>query len=836
MIFCETWLNVSHDDSHLIVPGYSRPIRCDRILKRGGGVCLYHKDSVFCKVVASGSPAPPWIESLCIYFPLFKLVLLVLYVPPSLSAHQLNAVITYIINSADEVLNQIGNSNLAILGDLNNLSTVDLEQSLGVTQVVNFPTRGTAILDKILIDQELCENFLSPVKCPNFGKADHFAIHLKPILRKFDSPKVVKVYDYRQSNINNFLKSLSFQRWQDLYFEGTSIDEKCDVFYSMVNDALEKIPYTYVEMSPYEKPWMTPKLKLLINSRYEAYRSKKFDIFRHLKTKVNEEIRMAKGAWLCRLKRTPQSIWKAVRGSPKSSQAINTFFNDNSPTINVADRINEAFAEAFSEPSLGNFKGTSSQQVSGDWNPVCNQNIITRLVTKLKLGKAAGNDGLTPRLLKAACDILVPPLTHIFCLSLSCCEVPVRWKKANVVPIPKRNCSSASDFRPISLLPLASKILEKIVLASVKDSLINLYGRNQFGFRPGSSTLLAHITMHEFITRQLDLTTVHGVILITFDMKKAFDSLSHECLLNTLSDGGLPRNFILWTKSFLQSRKQKVILNGVLSSNTVSVTSGVPQGSVLAPYLFACHMGSLKPKLPDTCMIKYADDVTLLCSFSSKDPVQTMIKTELQNMMTWCDSHGLCLNNDKTKVLVFKKPRIDSSYLDSIIPSPCSHLKILGVVFNDKLNWDSHVDAITKSASRRIHVLRQMKKIPSVTKKDLLLVYESYILSIIEYNAPLFTSLSTENNKRLERIRKRCHHIICGLHCNCDDFPTLITRRLTQTMKTFSLMQNPHHIIHSLLPHILPRSKHYFLEPIRTERRRLSFIPYCCIQRNNTLL
>ena len=70
-------------------------------------------------------------------------------------------------------------------------------------------------------------------------------------------------------------------------------------------------------------------------------------------------------------------------------------------------------------------------------------------------------------------------------------------------------------------------------------------------------------------------------------------------------------------------------------------------------------------------------------------------EAELQNMTTWCDSHGLCLNNDKTKVLVFKKPRIDFSSLASITPSPCSYLKILGVVFNDKLNWDSHVDAVS---------------------------------------------------------------------------------------------------------------------------------------------
>ena len=201
-------------------------------------------------------------------------------------------------------------------------------------------------------------------------------------------------------------------------------------------------------------------------------------------------------------------------------------------------------------------------------------------------------------------------------------------------------------------------------------------------------------------------------------------------------------------------------------------------------------------------------------------------------MKTWCESHGLSLNDEKTKVLIFKKPRSDFSSLVSITPNPCSHLKILGVIFSEELNWDSHVDSIAKSASRRVHVLRQLKKLPSITKKDLLLVYESYILSTIEYNAPLFTGMSRKNNERLERIRKRCNNIICGFHCDCDDFPTLSARRLTQAMKVFSHMQNPQYLIHSLIPHVMSFSKHFYLEPMRTERRLLSFIPFCCIQSN----
>ena len=193
---------------------------------------------------------------------------------------------------------------------------------------------------------------------------------------------------------------------------------------------------------------------------------------------------------------------------------------------------------------------------------------------------------------------------------------------------------------------------------------------------------------------------------------------------------------------------------------------------------------------------------------------------------------GLYFGKYKTKILVFKKPRVDSFTNVSVTSTLCSNLKILGVTFNDTLNWNAHVDSITKTASRRVHILRLLKNIPSVTKKDLMLVYEGYILSVIEYNAPLFTHLSKKNSERLERIRKRCHHIICGFHCDCDDFPPLSSRRVAQAMKLFSLMQNPKHFIHNLIPHLLPRSNHFFLDHMRTERRRLSFVPFCCMQWN----
>ncbi len=751
--------------------------------------------------------------------------------PPNLSASQLSLVIDYIVASFDEVSKGLQNCNLVILGDLNNLPTSQLEHALGLLQVVCEPTRGSAILDKVLIESALDDYYSIPIVGPNFGKSDHLSVFLKPQSERIYSPNIVKVYDYRQSHMNDFLYRLKYQRWQEIYSCSASVDAKCSMFYSRVNDALQAIPFTYVEMSSNEKPWMTPKLKYMINSRFEAFRCKQFDKYNHLKLKVKAEIKKAKSSWIQKIKQSPSGIWRATRNCSNKIQDCSNLLNVSSATI--PDAISSAFSSAFSPSSASSF----ALPMDCDFMPfnvkLSVQDTETRL-KKLKNGKSPGHDHLTPLILKAASEILAPPLTHIFAQSISECVFPHCWKLAKVVPIPKKKSPTVSDFRPISLLPLPSKVLESIILSSIKTLLIDGYGSNQYGFRPGSSTLMAHISIHDFVTRQLDLPLVHGVALVAFDLQKAFDSLSHLCLLNTLSQQSLPSGFIRWTQSYLQDRTQRVVFNGSESSQVIHASSGVPQGSILAPYLFALHMGSLSASSSSTKMIKYADDVTVLIPFQRDDSVAELVDSETRHIKAWCMENGLALNERKTKVLLFSKQRLDEE-LQSSIPTSVTSANILGVTFSSRLSWNDHITAITKSASRRIYVLKQLKRIDSVTKKDLIQVYQLFILSVLEYNSALFTGLTADNKNMLEKIGKRCHRIICGPNCVCPDFPKLNDRRSEKVLKVFNQMQHPHHILHHLLPHRLPRSQHFFIEYMRSELRAKSFIPFCCTWSNSLL-
>ena len=828
MIFCETWLNETMDNKLIHIPGYSEPARHDRPSRRGGGVCIYVREEVTCRQITEVSAPPDVIECVWIAFPACKLVVLAMYVPPNLQAGQQTNVIDYVISQADSALNLIEDSRLVIVGDLNQLPTSTLESTLSLSQRVNVPTRGSSILDKVLIDESLCDDFREPVVGPNFGNADHLSVFLKPHAEQTNSRRIIKVFDYRESNVAAFVETLKSQPWHHLYHSEDSVDVKCDIFYNFISRAQSRIPYSYVIMSSKDKPWITPTLKLLINRRYEAYRQGHFDKYKHYKDKIKNEILKAKAAWLQKLKNAPHGIWKAIPTADSTKRGNHQhLLSRYASASDLASSLNCVFSSVFSESSCIDPEEVVSSS-DENWNIEISTKIVSDLLKNLKSHKSAGNDSLSPRLLKAGHDVLAGPLAHLFASSVLTCQGPKRWKEAIVTPIPKVKNPSLDDFRPISLLNIPSKILEMLVLKSVKSRLIASYGDDQYGFRPGSSTLNAHIAIHDYVTRQLDHLSTKGVLMIAMDLSKAFDRLSHQSLLQSLIRAGFPRHFILWTLDFLSNRTQRVTFQGAMSKNKIAVTSGVPQGSILAPYFFAFHLGNLRPASNEAVFIKYADDITILVPFNDFTNLSVKVRKEIHNVENWCDKNGLVVNQEKTKTIVFTKSRSRELPLRDI-PNVKTHLAILGVIFEESLRWDLHVDTVTKKASRRVHVLKMLKKIPSATKEDLLQVYHNYIQSVMEYNSPLLVGINSKNNAKLERINKRCHRIVCGTDCKCNAFTPMSERRIKRAIKFFVKIMRPESISNHLVPHNLPRTHHLNIAYMRTNRRAKSFIPFCSL-------
>ena len=235
---------------------------------------------------------------------------------------------------------------------------------------------------------------------------------------------------------------------------------------------------------------------------------------------------------------------------------------------------------------------------------------VRRMITAYPSKKASGADKVTTHLYKLIADIIADPLCYLFNLSLSNCTFPNCWKSAKVVAVPKCKNPSLQDLRPISLLPFCSKIFEKLFYEKTKKIFANHFGPYQYGFRPHSSTCHALIAIHNYITLQCDDVSTLGVELIAFDFSKAFDSLKYDVIVNRLVACNFPMNIVKWLLSYLSGRTQFVSY-GNTTSDITSVSSGVPQGSVIGPALFALIMGDLSPIHATTGLFVYADDVTV---------------------------------------------------------------------------------------------------------------------------------------------------------------------------------------------------------------------------------
>ena len=459
-----------------------------------------------------------------------------------------------------------------------------------------------------------------------------------------------------------------------------------------------------------------------------------------------------------------------------------------------------------------------------------------KALDQLNTSKSTGSDGLPAVLLKAASKYLAGPLTHLFCLSISERVVPDYWKFADIIPIPKKPSCTLNDLRPISLTPIVAKVLERLILNQTIDLFINNYDSHQFAYRPLSSTTAAVIRLHNDITATLDNPHISAARVIAFDMSKAFDRVDHLTLLKKCNGYNFPIPLIEWIADFLKNRKQCVRLFGTKSS-VVNVTSSVPQGCVLAPYLFSIYMSSLDVIYPDTFLYKYADDVSIMCGFLKDNVDQSLIKMQIEvdNIKSWCTTNNLCLNVNKTVSLTinstkcFIPPFKDSS--GASLESPT--LRFLGIHFDTKLSWSVHVDYIIKKCSQRLHVIRLLRRY--LNQEELLSVYYASIRSIIEYACPGFVGLNNTLSASLEKLQKRCLRIILNdFNLPANFVVPLSKRRTLLALKLFSIIRdNKNHILHDLFPANLPHSGNLQLEHYRSDRRLNSFFPFMSILSNS---
>ena len=279
------------------------------------------------------------------------------------------------------------------------------------------------------------------------------------------------------------------------------------------------------------------------------------------------------------------------------------------------------------------------------------EKFVLQQLLSLKTNKAIGLDKISSQLLKNSAHTIAPSVTKLLNLSIRTGEFPRPWKCSRITALFKSgNRTSASNYRPISILPTLSKILEKAVYSQLYHYLTtnDLLTKKQFGFRKGFSTESALTTFADEVLLNKEQGKLCGAVFL--DLIKAFDTVDHGILLSKLFSIGLSGNYLQWFRSYVTERKERTSCENEFSSELL-VTHGVPQGSIIGPLLFAIYINE------SCCASLYADNTVIYCYGSSSQELSEKLNHDLLSVAKWLNVHKLTLNLKKTKCMLIGSNR-----------------------------------------------------------------------------------------------------------------------------------------------------------------------------------
>jgi hypothetical protein len=384
---------------------------------------------------------------------------------------------------------------------------------------------------------------------------------------------------------------------------------------------------------------------------------------------------------------------------------------------------------------------------------------VLKLINTLKPGKAPGPDGIRKEHLTVSSEITTSILTIIFQYSLDHATVPDEWKLAHVVPIYKKGSRELpSNYRPISLTSICCKMLEHIVLHHMSSRTSEILASNQHGFRKTYSCTTQLASVIQDVVMAFDSKKpVHAVVL---DFAKAFDVVPHRLIIQKLLKYNFEPFLIHWINSFLSQRKQKVLLDGVLSE-TCRVSSGVPQGSVLGPVLFITFINDIVDCAPNSSIKLFADDTLLYRQVSTAQDSDTL-QADLDKVAAWAASNGMSFNVSKTSVLVFgSQPPLHTYTIEGKPLQFCPTAKYLGVHLSTDLRWETQVNAVITKASRTLGMIKHtLYNAPSRVR---LLAYKTLCRPLLEYACEVWDPASKTLTLALESVQNRAVRFIFKL-------------------------------------------------------------------------
>ena len=644
------------------------------------------------------------------------------------------------------------------------------------------------------------------------------------------------------------------------FFAGKNVDDMVSILTDKLLSIMsDNIPNKVITVNDRDAPWVTPEVKRAIkrNRRvFDRWKGRGRPIggralVQQVQIETNSIIDTTKesytkdlGKKLCNPKSSSNVFWSAFKrllNNKKLSNIPPLQENNNFVTsfTDKANIFNTYFASICRPIDNGSLLPPFTPRTDSTLSSVnFSHDAIIKVISKLNANKAHGADGISIAMLKLCSNEISKPLKLIFDCSLATGRFPSTWKLANVQPVHKKNSRQLkTNYRPISLLPIFSKIFEKLVFDGMYGFFVenDLISNHQSGFRPGDSTInqLLAITDEIFQSFEGNFETRAAFL----DISKAFDKVWHDGLLYKLKRNGITGNLHTFISDYLNDGKQRVVLNGIESS-WLPIESGVPQGSVLGPLLFLIYINDLTENISSNMRL-FADDSSLFVKVTDIQDTQSQLMDDLEIITSWAHQWKMEFNPDISKQaieVIFshrkKKPTHPPLQFNGIPVKRETHTQHLGAILDQRLSFRLHIDEKIKKANKGLGLLRFLSKY--VTRSVLDKVYKMYVRPHLDYCDIIYHNQHKDSMQLLESVQYQAALIVSGcwkgssrakLYADLG-WESLSDRRHTRRLSMFYRIKN------GLTPPYLAERVRVN-PPISTNRYANSFFPYCQLNWEN---